>query len=401
MIPDKVLSVTELTRSIRKIVEDCLPVLWVEGEISNHKLNRSKHRYFTLKDSGAQIPCVMWRTRPVPEFDVDDGLRIKVNGRITVWEQGGRYQLDVYSMVLAGLGPLQAALEQLKRKLGSEGLFAAERKRSLPRFPRAIGIVTSPTGAAIHDLVWGFFTRFPPAKLYLIPVAVQGEGSSEEIARAVEAFNRIELVDLIIVGRGGGSFEDLWAFNEERLVRAVADSRLPVVSAVGHEVDVTLCDLAADVRSPTPTGAASLVVPDGQDLKSTLLQQDRNLRKILTRALSLRRERLSGIIRGYGFRRVPGRISEERFKLDNLARNIESAVYRKVTHKKQSLDSLLMRLRALSPNAVLNRGYSVTRRSDGSIVKNAADLIINERLDLSFKRGGASAVVLDVRNNGS
>ncbi len=400
-IAEEVYSVTRLTQAIRRLVEDGLPPLWVEGEISNYVLHRSGHRYFTMKDSGAQLSCMMWRTRTAPGFELTDGLRVRSFGRVTVWEQGGRYQLDVQSVLPVGIGPLQAAFEELKRKLAAEGLFDLNRKRSLPGFPRAIGIATSPTGAAIRDLVWGFSTRYPPAELYLIPVSVQGEGAAEEIAVAIEAFNRLGMVDLIVVGRGGGSLEDLWAFNEERLVRAVAESGVPVVSAVGHEIDITLCDLAADLRAPTPTAASSLVVPDRQELKASLAERASAIYRALERTVSTWRERISSISGSYGIRQVVGRIAGERMQLDEMARRLEAAIIRTVAESGRRLEAIRLQLSALSPDQVLDRGFCVATRMDGVVVKSGDDIAVGGKLDLRFKHGGALAAVEEVRSDGS
>ncbi len=395
-ISEKVYTVTSLTRAIRGLVEDGLPSLWVEGEVSNYKRHSSGHRYFNLKDEGSRIDCVMWRTRRPPGFELEDGALVRAFGKVTVWEKGGRYQLDVVSIMPVGLGALQMAFETLKRKLSEEGLFDAARKRPLPRYPKAVGIVTSPTGAAIRDLVWGFKSRYPAAELFLLPVAVQGEGSSDQIAAGIEIFNRLDLVDVIVIGRGGGSMEDLWAFNEERVVRAVAASRLPVVSAVGHEIDVTLSDLAADLRAPTPTAAAGLVVPDRAEITGELTRRREALVRALERSVSLWRERVSGIAKSYGFQRAVGRVGEERLRLDELARRIESALVRALDVNRQALKALGMRISALSPDAVLGRGYCVAHKSDGTIVRNSEILKVHDELSLKFYRGGAAAVVKEV-----
>jgi len=393
---EDILTVSQLSRRIRRLIEDGLPFLWIEGEISNFKRHSSGHRYFTLKDSEAQIACVMWRTRRAPGIELTDGLSVRVYGKVTVWEQGGRYQFDVQSVLPVGLGDLQAAFEALKRKLAAEGLFDQARKKQLPRFPAAIGIVTSLTGAAIRDIVWGFNKRYPPADLYLIPVAVQGEGSAEQIAAAIESFNRLNFVDVIVIGRGGGSLEDLWAFNEEPVVRAVADSRLPIVSAVGHEVDVTLSDLAADLRAPTPTAASGLVVPDRDELKKNLNEWSGAFTRMLKRTISLWRERVQALIRGYGFRRVEGRIGEERMRLDELTRRMEFGLTRRFDDYTKQLESFRLQLSALSPDAVLKRGFCVAKRQDGVIVRRSDQVKVGEELNLKFSKGGSAAYVLEV-----
>ena len=393
---DEIYSVISLTRIIRRIVEDGLPYVWVEGEISNYNLHKSGHRYFTLKDQEAQIQCVMWRTRQVPGFDLEDGLQVRIYGKVTVWERGGRYQLDIKSVLPAGLGALQSAFETLKRKLSAEGLFDQARKRSLPEYPNRIGIVTSPTGAVIHDLVWGFNQRYPPTEIYLIPVKVQGDGAAQEISTAIETFNRFGLVDIIVVGRGGGSLEDLWAFNEEVVVRAVAGSKIPTVSAVGHEVDLTLCDLAADLRAPTPTAATVLIVPDREDLKKSLQEKNRRLYSSLERSVVLWRERVKGISASYGFRIVSNQVAEERLRLDDMNRQFERILKRKVEERKQHLEAFHYRLNALSPQQVLERGYCVARQEDGSVVRDAGVISAGDLLELHFKKGSATTSVKEV-----
>lgn len=390
-------SVSRLTAEIRRLLEDGLPLLYLEGELSNVKHHSSGHRYFTIKDEGAQIPGVMWRTRPDPGFDLRDGLKVRAYGRVVVWEQGGRYQFDVLQLIPAGLGALQMAFEALKTRLAAEGLFDFSRKKPLPRFPQAIGIVTSRTGAALHDLAWGFATRYPPARLYLIPVAVQGEGAAAEIAAAIEHFNGMNLVDMMVIGRGGGSLEDLWAFNEEVVVRAIASSRIPVVSAVGHEIDISLSDLAADLRAPTPTAAAGLMVPDRIDLLATLGQTRQRMSRSLRRGIELWRERTARIRGGYGFRRALNRVNEERMRLTDLAARIEADNRRLLELWRQRLTGTRDRLTALSPSAVMERGFAVARRPDRTIIRSSAVLASGDPLELQFARGSAAVAVIGVK----
>src|ERR1041385_5037073 len=271
----KVFTVSELTRSIRGTLEAKFGAVWVQGEISNYKLHPSGHQYFTLKDQRSQISCVIWRdTMAPPRQALIDGAQVQVYGTVTVFEARGQYQLNVQIFQPRGLGLLQAKFEALKRKLEAEGLFAAERKRALPKFPRRIGIVTSPSGAAIRDMVNVLYRRAPWLQILINPVRVQGAGAAQEIAVAIrelalpnEAFGP---VDLIVVTRGGGSIEDLWEFNEEIVARAIFNSAVPIVSAVGHEIDFTICDFVADLRAPTPSAAAELIVPDVTDLQRRL-----------------------------------------------------------------------------------------------------------------------------------
>jgi len=393
---EQVISVSDLSRKIRNLLEDSLPMLWVEGEISNFKQHSSGHRYFTLKDQKAQIACVMWRTRKTPGFTIQDGLSIRLYGKVTVWEQGGRYQFDVQSAMPVGIGDLQAAFDALKEKLSEEGLFNLNNKKPLPYFPSRIGVATSPTGAAIRDIVWGFKKRYPVADVILLPVAVQGAGAASEIAAAIETFNRLSVVDVIIIGRGGGSLEDLWAFNEEVVIRAVAASEIPIVSAVGHEVDISLSDLAADVRAPTPTAVASLVVPDKDDLKKALEERSFTLNTSVVRVLSLWRERVNSIAMGYGFKRITGRIGDERQRLDDVSRRLSKNLNRQVMDYGKSFESVKSRLRALSPESVMERGYCVARRQDDVIVRTSNQVKSGEELKLQLSKGGFAAYVLEV-----
>ncbi len=393
---EHVLSVTQLSKNIRSLVESGLPSVWVEGEISNYKLHSSGHRYFTLKDRGAQIPCVMWRTRNSAGFDFKNGLSIRGYGKVTVWEQGGRYQMDVQAVLPLGVGSLQAQYEALKEKLASEGIFDLDRKRQIPRFPRAIGIVTSPTGAAIKDFVWGFQHLYPPAQLFLIPVAVQGVGSADQIATAIETFNKLKNVDVIVIGRGGGSLEDLWAFNEEVLVRVVVASRIPIVSAVGHEVDISLCDLAADLRAPTPTGVAPLIVPDKRNLSRNLTDRKLRMARLVARRIELWRERLKSMSAGYGFQNLWGRVNAKRLQLDEYDSQIRRSLGRNLQAKSRSFQALSQHFSSLSPKSVMKRGYSIVRNDNGDIVKSSRELEKNQRISITLFKGDALAEVTEV-----
>ncbi len=339
----------------------------------------------------------MWRTRQLPNtIKIVDGLKVLAYGRVVVWEQGGRYQFDVYQILPAGLGELQAAFEALKAKLAKEGLFSIARKRPLPRYPRAIGIVTSKVGAAIYDFVWGFTERYPPAELYLIPVAVQGETAAPEIASAIELFNKLNIVDVIVVGRGGGSMEDLWAFNEEIVVRSIVNSSIPIVSAVGHEVDVSLSDLAADVRAPTPTAAASLVVPDRKELLEALSITRYRLKRALERVIQNWRDKIKSIKESYGFKRIGGRLIEERMRLEVISQRIDSILRNRLELLRQRLQNQREKLHTLSPSAVLDRGYCLICHQDNSLVRSAKELKIQEDIYLNFSQDKAKASVKEI-----
>lgn len=361
--------------------------------MSNYKLHSSGHRYFTLKDESSQIACTMWRTRPQPVFAVQDGVKVRVFGRVTVWEAGGRYQLDVSNLLPFGIGSLQLAFDVLKQKLSAEGLFDQGRKRRLPAFPERIGIITSPTGAVIHDLAWGFSSRFPCAKLFLWPVPVQGEGAAEKIANAVHRFADVNPVDVLIIARGGGSLEDLWAFNEEAVVRAVAASSVPTVAAIGHEVDYTLTDFAADLRAPTPTGAAALIVPDRRELLPALADRSESLRRSVVRRIVESRRRVDSIASGYGFGRARSRVSDERLRFDDLARKLDRSYNESIGRRRERLMGLTGKMDALSPSAVMRRGFSAVFKPDGSIVRSGSEVSPGERISLRFAAGGAESIV--------
>ncbi|RMD96216.1 MAG: exodeoxyribonuclease VII large subunit, partial [Calditrichaeota bacterium] len=297
---EKYYTVSELTREIKILLETRIPEVWVEGEISNFTHHSSGHMYFLLKDEHAQISCVMWRSRNnTLFFTPQDGMKIIVRGRITVYEKRGNYQLEVLQLHPAGVGELQLAFEQLKNRLRKEGLFDPAHKKPIPPYPERIGIVTSPTGAAIRDMIHILQRRFPPVEIILNPVRVQGEGAAVEIAQAIDQFNRYGQVDVLIVGRGGGSLEDLWAFNEEIVARAIFRSQIPVISAVGHEVDFSISDFVADLRAPTPSAAAELVVRNREEILAHLQKDLQKMTNGMLELIRTHRKRLQHIASGY------------------------------------------------------------------------------------------------------
>jgi exodeoxyribonuclease VII large subunit len=395
----KVFTVSELTRSIRGTLEAKFGAVWVQGEISNYKLQPSGHQYFTLKDQRAQISCVIWRdTIAPPRQPLVDGTQVQVYGTVTVFEARGQYQLNVQILQPRGVGLLQAKFEALKRKLEAEGLFAAERKRPLPKFPRRIGIVTSPTGAAIRDMLNVLRRRAPWLQILINPVRVQGTGAAQEIAVAIrelalpnEAFAPL---DLIVVTRGGGSIEDLWEFNEEIVARAIFHSAVPIVSAVGHEIDFTICDFVADLRAPTPSAAAELIVPDVIDLQRwidgcaraiarQLLNRVRDVQQRLDYARETLQRCLAHKIDSYkrGLlhiaralqARSPGReLMMRRNRFDDLHRRLIACPRRlleNATHRFRRIEGIL---RVLGPDATLGRGYSITMNERGKIIRTIA-----------------------------
>lgn len=319
MSHEKIYSVTEITHEIKRVISAGFGALWIEGELSGYKRHSSGHHYFTLKDGGAQISCAMWKMHASRlTFEPQDGVKVQAWGNLEVYEPAGRYQLIVLAMRPAGIGDLQQAFEAMVQKLRTEGLFALERKRPLPRFPEMIGLVTSADGAALHDMRTVAARRWPAAKLVLAPVKVQGAGAAEEIAAAVDAFNRDGEADVLIVGRGGGSLEDLWAFNEEIVARAIFRSQIPVVSAVGHEVDTTISDLVADVRAPTPSAAMELVLPDRDEVGEELAEYKRRLGGRSTELLRTSHHRLRLLAQHWALRQPVNLVHMAAQRLDEL-----------------------------------------------------------------------------------
>lgn len=386
-------TVAQLNREARRLLEGAFFDVWVEGEVSNLRHHSSGHIYLTLKDEEAEIDAVIFALEgELLEFEPEDGQRVLAFGRVTLYERRGRYQLVISELRPAGLGRLQLELERLKARLQAEGLFAEERKRPLPRFPQRIGVVTSPEGAAIHDICTVIAKRYPPVEVVLFPARVQGEGAAEEIAQAIQAANRYsesrKPLDLLIVGRGGGSLEDLWAFNEEVVARAISASKLPVISAVGHEVDLTIADLVADHRAPTPTAAAQAAVPDRAELLSSLEGLCEQLVRLQEERLEEIKLRLEQALRSYAFR-LPGRQIEEGLqRLDSLWERLLGAVERRLSREEERLAGLVARLEGAGPLAVLRRGYALLwRERTGEPLTSAAQVAEGELVKAKLYQG--------------
>jgi len=392
----KIFTVGELTRQIRGTLETKFRAVWVQGEMSNYKLHPSGHQYFTLKDQRAQISCVIWRdTIAPPRQPLVDGTQMQVYGTVTVFEARGQYQLNVQILQPRGVGLLQAKFEVLKRKLEAEGLFAQERKQPLPKFPRRIGIVTSPSGAAIRDMLNVLRRRAPWLQILINPVRVQGTGAAQEIAVAIRELGlpneRFAPLDLIVITRGGGNIEDLWEFNEEIVARAIFNSIVPVVSAVGHEIDFTICDFVADLRAPTPSAAAELIVPDTIDLQRRidgcarmfsrqLLNRMRDAqqrldhsREILRRCLAYKvdsyKRSLLHITRALQARSPARELMMRRNRLADLHRRLVACPERLLETARRRFQHMEGILRVLGPDATLRRGYSITTNERGKIIR--------------------------------
>lgn len=385
----KVLSVSELTGVVKDLMEEAFPNVWVEGEVSNCKRHSSGHIYLTLKDADSQLRTVIWRSAAMRvRFDLKDGLKVIAQGRLSVYAPRGDYQLMVERIQPAGMGALELALLQLKEKLQKLGYFARERKKSLPAFPRCLALVTSPTGAAIRDMLEILGRRWPAVEVLVCPVKVQGEGAAEEIADAIYMVNGLACVDVMIVGRGGGSMEDLCAFNEEIVAHAIFRSRIPVVSAVGHEVDVTIADLVADRRALTPSEAAELVVPSCEEHWERFSYLNGRLKELLSGRLHLGRRRLDELAGRRVFRLPLDRVHDEERKLDDWSERLQRATQQRIQRGRDRLGSLAARLESLSPLNVLGRGYSLTRKeADGVVVRNPDQVRVGDRL-VTHVQGG-------------
>ena len=390
-----VVSVTELNARVRALLENQFETLWVAGELSNVKHHAaSGHWYFCLKDPGAQIGCAMFRTRArFLDFRPENGLKVEVRARVTIYEPRGDYQLVVEEIRKAGLGALYEAFERLKAKLEAEGLFARQ-KRLLPPFPRAIGIVTSPAAAALRDVLTTLAKRAPMIPVVLYPAPVQGEGAGEMLARAIRTASARAECDVIILCRGGGSLEDLWAFNEEALARAIAASRVPVVSGVGHETDFSIADFAADLRAPTPTAAATAASPDRAALAERVALQRRRLTRDLNRILERAAQRLDLAARGL---LTPAqRLERNREHIAQHARRLRLAMAAMLQRDRRAVASLAAGLTHLDPTRVLGRGYSIVRDASGHVRLTGAGLAAGDTLQIQFSEGAAQAAVTRV-----
>lgn len=394
-----ILSVSRLNALLRELVEDNFMQVWVEGELSNFSIPASGHWYFSLKDADAQVRAVMFRAQNrLLGFVPESGMRVVCRGRLSLYPQRGEVQLIVEGLEPRGVGGLQLAFEQLKNRLADEGLFAAERKRPLPAFPRVIGVVTSATGAAIHDIIQVLRRRGAGVHLLLRPVRVQGEGAAEEIAAAIAELNRQGEAEVLIVGRGGGSLEDLWAFNEEPVARAIHGSKIPVISAVGHEVDHTIADFVADLRAPTPSAAAEMVARGRLELEGHLDHLVMRLATQMRRRVDFGRERLNGLHRRLRSPRESLALARQRQA--ELARRLSQAMERRLKERAWRLSTLAERLDDLSPLRTLGRGYAiVTRAGAGAgVVRDAATLTPGERVRLRFAQGQAAARIEEVES---
>jgi exodeoxyribonuclease VII large subunit len=391
-----VFTVTQITQAVKATVESAFGRVWVAGEVSNLRRPQSGHVYLTLKDERCQLQAVIFRSAASRvKFELADGLQVVVGGEMTVYEARGNYQLIVSSIEPRGVGALELAFRQLCEKLSREGLFAPERKRPIPRFPRHVGVVTSPTGAAIRDILQVMFRRFPGMHVTIYPVRVQGEGAAQEIARGIGELNRLGGFDVIITGRGGGSLEDLWAFNEEIVARAIFASAIPVVSAVGHEMDVTVSDMVADLRAPTPTAAAELVAPLRRAIETELIETARRLRHALETRVNAASAELRTLAARSGARQLLGHVRQLMQRMDDLGTRLAAALRASVRHAAERLRGSVGRLDGLSPLRVLERGYSITR-ARGAVLRDADRTTVGELISTILFRGRLTSRVESV-----
>jgi len=391
-----ILEVSELTKYIGALIgEDAmLASLCVRGELSNYKIYPSGHHYFTLKDAASQVRCVMFKgSAQKLRFTPESGMKMICFGRVEVYLRDGVYQFYVTDMQPDGVGDLYVEFERLKEKLRLEGLFDSSHKKPLPRAPGRIAVITSGAGAAVRDIIRILGARWPLTQVKVMPVRVQGLEAPAEIAGAIRYANKYKLADVIITGRGGGSIEDLWAFNDERVARAIYNSVIPVISAVGHEPDITISDFVADVRASTPSNAAEIAVPDRAEAFSALSQINNRLRRDMTRAIDVRRQRLDEIYSRPILRDPGAYLKASRRTLDRLTDRLYAAGERAVLQGRSRVGVISATLEALSPMKVLGRGYAIVRRPDGAVVRSSADVATGDIVDIKLKAGEISATV--------
>ena len=398
----KVLSISQLNEYIRGKLDDdaLLGAVAVRGEISNYKVYPSGHHYFTLKDESSALKCVMFRGNAVKlRFRPDNGVKVIAMGKISVYPRDGVYQLYCTAMAMDGIGDLYAAFEQLKAKLAAQGLFDPAHKKPLPKYPGTIGIVTSSAGAAIHDMLRILRKRYPLTEVRLLPVRVQGAEAPGEIAAAIRYANRYKLADLLIVGRGGGSIEDLWAFNDERVAYAIYESEIPVISAVGHEPDVTISDYVADLRAATPSNAAELGVPDQDALRQVLDSMSAAMSTALTRQVKTARQHLNMLSASPALQSPTGYLDQKRKSLELLQNRLVSVETRTVNRKNQQFIALTSKLDAMSPLKVLTRGYAMAQDEAGHVLKSVRQVSPGDCIVVSLSDGSLTAAVTDKKEN--
>ena len=387
-------TVAQVNKYIKKILDNdfILSNIVVKGEISNFKNHSSGHLYFSLKDESATIKCVMFKGQTLGlKFKPEDGMKVLISGYISAYERDGQYQLYCDSIQLDGMGDLYAKYEKLKEKLQKEGLFDESRKKKLPLLPKTVAVITSPTGAVIKDILNVSLRRFPKANIKLFPAAVQGEGAFNELVHQVNFVNENNMADVIIIGRGGGSIEDLWNFNSEELAYAIANSKIPVVSAVGHETDFTICDFVSDLRAPTPSAAAEVVFPVLEELNYKLANFEKRMKFALTENLKNKKKQLQRIYESYYFKRPQELVNKLKIRLDNSQKDLVNIEEKIITEKKNSFVKLTNKLDALSPLKTLSRGYAVAIK-DGATIKSVSQLKDKDKFKVRLSDGEINAI---------
>ena len=393
-------SVTQLNEYVRMLLDGnaVLSDIWIKGEISNFTNQyRTGHLYFSVKDAGATVRVVMFRSSASRlKFEPRDGMKVLLHGRVSAYVAGGQYQFYADVMEADGLGSLYLAFEQCKARLQAEGLFDPSRKKQIPRLPGRVGIITSPTGAAIRDIINVTGRRYPQGELLIFPSLVQGEQAAAYLAGGIRYFNRVANVDVIIIGRGGGSIEDLWAFNDERLAREIAASTIPVISAVGHETDFTICDFVADLRAPTPSAAAELVFPDRFALKAELEARLARIGALTMSGVQARRQQLQTLAASRAMRSPATVLAEKQMRVDELWMRLQNAGQQMTERKKQTLAASVGKLEALSPLAVLQRGYAVAADQKGEVATSASAFEAGQPMTVRFADGAVHATVQSI-----
>ncbi|MBN1293933.1 MAG: exodeoxyribonuclease VII large subunit [Candidatus Latescibacteria bacterium] len=392
-IYNKRFTVSELTNIIKNLIEEGIPSVKIEGELSNYIHHSSGHHYFTLKDANSQIKCVMfkWQAGHL-DFIPEDGMKLEAQGKVTVYERGGQYQFNVSRLLPLGRGELLARIEELKKKLAADGLF--DNERPLPLYPSVIGVVTSPTGAAVRDIISVLRRRAPHVKIILQPVLVQGEGAGADIARGIYNINEFTDADVMIVGRGGGSIEDMWCFNEEIVARAIAGSKIPVVSAVGHEIDFTIADFAADKRAPTPSVAAEIVVRDAFEVRQEILNNVYRMRQAVISRVEDMKARVEYVRRGLSPGRFLDGLLMKSQVIDEYTLRMKNALIIGLSQREMRLERMKSAIAALNPRAVLDRGYAIAyRKKDNHILTDRLMVASGDGITVELSRGRINATV--------
>lgn len=392
---EKIYTVSEISNQIHSVLTQFIPSVWIEGEVSNYYRSRAGHVYFSLKDDQALINCVLWsRKADSLSFKIEDGMDMVIFGQVTSYKQQSQYQINVEKVQPGGKGRLYLAFERLKKKLSEEGLFSDELKQKLPSYPNTIGVVTSAEGAAVRDILNVSKRRNPAVQFIIYPSMVQGDKASGTIIKGIKTFNKLQNVDMIIIGRGGGSLEDLWAFNEEELVRAVVNSELPILSAVGHEVDFTLSDFAADVRAPTPSAAAEIAVPSRDEILNQIdILEDKILQNIKVRIKSFQ-EIVQHISKRLFARNPEEYLRQYKQTIDNIERQIDRLIKEKIRKEQLAIKNYQKQLRSMSPKEILNRGYSIVYKSpDAKIIKHKKQVQKGDHIEVEVSDGRFPALV--------